>query len=61
MEQTEYSMKNINDLNINSTKLNLPYDLELLDGGFVFELNKKYDDCGIYAMENDWDIVKEIH
>jgi hypothetical protein len=42
-------------------KINLGFDMEILDGGFVFELNKKYDDCGIYAMEHDWESVKEIH
>ena len=35
--------------------------IEILDGGMLFELNKKYKDLGQFAIVNDQKLIKEIY
>ena len=35
--------------------------VNLIDGGMIFELNKKYKDCGEYAVNNDTKLLDDIY
>lgn len=35
--------------------------VNLIDGGMIFELNKKYKDCGEYAINYDTNLINDIY
>ena len=35
--------------------------INILDGGMIFEINKKYSDYGQYAIKNDKNLIEKLY